>query len=133
MTTGQWIAAVLIHLGTPLAGIGVYVWLCTRMSRDNAPGSLRLGFFILFLHYGGYLLVVLTLLFWRVSGMFLAGSVYLVTVAPVVSWIQAALMAKHRVLSKYHRLAFRLSLIYPMAALALVGCLFWGTALLSGR
>jgi len=34
MSLGETVRAVLVHLLTPVAGLGFYVWLCRKMNKE---------------------------------------------------------------------------------------------------
>jgi hypothetical protein len=115
MKLSEIIIAVFIHLLTPLVGLGCYIWLCRRMKKENVPSPPLLSYFILFFTFGGWLIVALTLLLWKYSGMFLVGSFYLVFIAPVVTAALAIGLRDQRALSIYHRRAYRICMVYSIS------------------
>lgn len=82
--------------------------------------------FIIFATYGGWLIVLLTMLLWYWSGMAVLGLIYLVFIAPVVMTVLAVLLYRQRRLSRYHFASFIASGIYPciLALLALARSLY---------
>lgn len=116
MSSREAIIAVLIHLLTPLAGSGCYVWLCRKMKKESVPAPPFLSYFNLFFSFGGWLMVALTLLLWKPSGMFLAGMFYLLFVAPVVTAAMAFCFRQERILSIYHHRAHQISTVYSVVS-----------------
>jgi hypothetical protein len=107
----------------PLAGVAVYLWLCTRMTWAGVRSPPYLPLFILFFNYGGLMMVLLTVLFWEWSGMASIGFFYLVLVAPITMLGVAIAVYYRRSLSWYHRVAFVLSIIYCCLTALLMA--FW--------
>jgi uncharacterized membrane protein len=91
------------------------------MNRMNTPDPPRMVLAILFLTYGGWLLVILTEAFWFWSGLASVGTLYLIAVAPVVLGVLAAQLYSKRTLSQFHKLAFVASagyVVVPLMAIA---------------
>jgi len=80
-----------------------------RSGIANPPG---LPLFLVFVSYGGWLVVLLTELFWYWSGMASLGVAYLVFIAPVVMLILAYRLSSQRHLSLFHHWAFIASAVY---------------------
>jgi hypothetical protein len=76
--------------------------------------------FIICATWGGLLMVVLTVLFWRWSGMASLGFFYLVLVAPLVMAVLAVVLYRQRRLSTYHLGSFVASGIYPCIVITAV-------------
>lgn len=95
-----------------------------RAAQIERPPMIPL--FIIFATYGGWVIMVLTVLFWYWSGMALLGLIYLIFIAPVVMIVLAALLYRQRRLSRYHFGSFIASGIYPcfLAVLALARTLY---------
>ncbi|HRI16719.1 MAG TPA: hypothetical protein PLX89_27310 [Verrucomicrobiota bacterium] len=120
MPLSKVITAVAIHLVVPLLGVVAFLLLCRRMWRAQIPSPPFISFFVLFGTFGGWLLVLLTALFWEWSGMASIGVFSLVLVAPFVTAAFALALRSQRVLSAYHRSAFAASLGYSGLMLATV-------------
>jgi hypothetical protein len=123
MEVKEIIIALTIHLVIPLLGLIYFISVVRRMDRENVPDQPVAELFIIFSTYGGLLLVVLTALFWKWSGMASLGLFYLLLIAPV---IMGVISYRHRATkgtSKYHRLTYNLGLLYffiaPMILLIL--------------
>jgi len=54
------------------------------MKKDNIQNKPEVELFMIFATYGGLLLVILTELFWKWSGMASLGTFYLILGAPIV-------------------------------------------------
>lgn len=74
--------AILIYLAVPFAGVQSFLWLRNQMRAAQIERPPVVPLFIIFATYGGWLLIVLTFLFWYWSGMALFGLIYLVFIAP---------------------------------------------------
>ncbi len=125
------VKAALIHLAVPAAGLAVYLRLRRRMRESGVQNPPDVALFILFMTYGGWLMIVLTALFWYASGMLLLGLVYLMFVAPVVMIVMAVRLYPQRKVSRYHRGSFLASaayIIFPVGVVVLrfVLVLFYG-------
>jgi TonB family protein len=112
MPVSRIMIALGIHLIVPLLGIGAYVLLNRRMRRALVPSPPVVSYFILFATFGGWLLVVLTALFWVWSSMASLGVGYLIFIAPIVTTILAWRLRQSRSLSAYHHYAFLASIAY---------------------
>jgi hypothetical protein len=106
-------------LVTPAAGIACYIWLCTRMHSRDIPEPPYITYFFLFFVLGGWLMILLTALFWSWSGMASIGAFFLAFVSPFVASFVAFVLADVRSDSGFHRWAFRISLFYAAALFAL--------------
>ena len=114
MTVSELATAVAIHLLVPFFGAIAFLLLCRRMSRANIPSPPYFSWFVLFGTFGGWLLVVLTALFWEWSGMASIGVFALAMVAPVVTTALAWNLRPRRALSRFHRRAFAASAAYSV-------------------
>jgi hypothetical protein len=93
------------------------------MRRAQIPSPPFFSYFVLFATVGGWLLVLLTALFWEWSGMASLGIFYLVLVAPFVTAALAWSLHRRRTVSGFHRSAFVASIGY--SGLMLVAVLGW--------
>ena len=127
------VKAILIHLVVPLAGLQAFVWLRNDMREAQIDRAPVIPLFIIFATYGGWLIIILTLLFWYWSGMALLGLLYLVFIAPIIMIVLAVMLYRQRRLSRYHFGSFIASAIYPciLAVMALAR-IFYMSLKLSG-
>ena len=107
------VRAMLVNLVVPLAGLIIFFWLRDQMREQKIERPPIVPLFIIFATYGGLLMVVLTVLLWRGSGMASLGLAYLVLLAPIVMTILAVTLYRQRRLSQYHFGSFIASGIYP--------------------
>lgn len=112
MSLSKVITAVVIHLLVPLLGVVAFLWLCHRMWRAQIPSPPFFSYFVLFGTFGGWLLVLLTALFWEWSGMASIGVFALVLLAPFVTGALALVLWHRRRSSAYHRGAFAMNSAY---------------------
>jgi hypothetical protein len=106
------IAAIGVNLVIPLLGVIAYGLLCRRMWRMQIASPPFLSYFILFATFGGWLMVLLTALFWEWSGMASLGVFYLVLIAPFLTAFLAWKLNGRRALSGFHQSAFVASISY---------------------
>ena len=123
MALSKVLTAVAIHLLVPFVGAIAFLLLCRRMSRADISSPPYFSWFVLFGTFGGWLLVVLTALFWEWSGMASIGVFGLVLVAPFVTAALALSLRTRRALSRFHQGAFATSAAY--SGLMLVIVLSW--------
>ena len=107
------VRAILVNFVVPLAGLKVFLSLRERMREEQIERPPFIPLFIIFATYGGLLVVVLTVLFWRWSGMASLGLFYLVLVAPIAMTVLAIILYRQRRLSSYHLASFVASGVYP--------------------
>jgi hypothetical protein len=120
----QMISFLGIHVLIPLLGLTVFVLLCRKMQRTiQSPPFV--SYFILFATLGGWLMVSLTALFWRWSGMASLGVAALILVAPFVTAGAAINLRNRRTLSAFHRGAYFASIAYSCLTLPALGWLAW--------
>jgi hypothetical protein len=122
MPVSRDIAAIGVNLLVPLLGLIVFVLLCRWMNRANIQSPPYVQYAFLFLSYGGWLMVLLTSLFWEWSGMASLGVFYLVLAAPFVMAGAALSLRRSYVMSVFHRVAFIASITY--CGLAVVALAF---------
>lgn len=111
---------VFIHLILPIAGIIAYIRLLRKMRREQVSDIPRISLFMIFLIYGGVLIVILTELFWKWSGMSSLGLAFLVFVAPIICSIIAWQHRNHTGISNYHCMLYSMALAYLMAEAFLI-------------
>jgi len=105
------IIAVIIHLIIPIVGLFMFLKLATKMKSEIIHPPI-LEFFIIFATYGGLILVILTSIFWKWSGLASLGTFYLILAAPILLGIISYQQFKKRRISKFHYLAFQISALY---------------------
>jgi small-conductance mechanosensitive channel len=113
-----------IHVLVPLIGMAAFVLLCRKMQRTTQSPPF-LSYFILFAIFGGWLMVCLTALFWRWSGLASIGVAALVLVAPFVTAGVAIRLRSKRTISTFHRGAYFASIAYCCLTFAVLGWLGW--------
>src|ERR1043166_7845048 len=119
MTLSEVIRTVLIHLVTPASGVAAYIWLCVHMHKRDISDPPYLAYFFLFFVLGGWLMIVLTALFWYWSGMASVGGLFLAFISPFIGAVFAVLLYGDRSASAFHRWAFRICVVYTFATVAL--------------
>ena len=92
----------MVNLVVPLAGLLIFFWLRDQMREQKIERPPIVPLFIILATYGCLLMVVLTVLFWRWSGMASLALAYLVLLAPIVMTILAVTLYRQRRLSQYH-------------------------------
>ena len=121
----HWMTGIGVNLLVPLLGVVAFVLLCRRMRRTHVPSPPFFSYFILFATYGGLLMVCLTSLFWRWSGLASLDMFFLVVLAPFLTTGIALGLRNRRTLSTFHRGAFIASIAYSCLALPALGWLVW--------
>lgn len=112
MKTIEIIIALTIHLVIPLVGLIVYIRLVREMKTKDVSAPPIIDLFLIFATYGGLLLVALTTLLWKWSGMASLGSFYLILIAPIVMGIIAFRNHQKKELSVYHKRTYKAGLLY---------------------
>ena len=112
---------IAVNFGVPLLGVIAFALLCRRMRQLQIPSPPIIPYFILFAIFGGWLVVFLTDIFWRWSGMASLGVGSLMFVAPFLTAGIALVLRKRRALSAFHRGAFFVSIAYSCLAGAALG------------
>lgn len=125
MLSSHFIAGIAVNFLVPLLGLMMFLWLCRRMKRKAVQSPPILAFFVLFATCGGWLIVLLTDLFWKWSGMASLGVFYLTLIAPFVTAGFALSLRKRRRLSPYHQTAYIAS-ISSSAVTILVDVIYAG-------
>tara|TARA_R110002033_G_scaffold164425_1_gene201929 strand:+ start:562 stop:951 length:390 start_codon:yes stop_codon:yes gene_type:complete len=112
MTLKEIIIALTIHLFIPLAGFLYFRQLKNRMKNKNIKDAPTAELFIIFATYGGMMLVALTTLFWKWSGLASLGTFYLIIVAPILMGLIAYRNRENKEKSKYHNWTYKSGLLY---------------------
>ena len=108
------VVGLLIHLAVPATGLAIYLYLCGRMRFKEIKNPPYAPLFILFFSFGGWLMVLLTILFWLPSGAMYLGGGYLLLLAPVLMLVLIVSLYEGRTLSKYHLYSYRASIAYEV-------------------
>lgn len=108
----EFVLGVFIPLVLILLGVYTYYILITKMKNQGIKLIPWLSWLILFINYGGLLLVSLTSIFWTWSGMASIGVMYLVIIAPLLMSSIAFEMRIKKNDNVYNRRLFRLALLY---------------------
>ncbi|HEY2248431.1 MAG TPA: hypothetical protein VGH70_13385 [Bradyrhizobium sp.] len=114
-------AGIAVNFGVPLLGVIGFAVLCRRMWQLQIPSPPIFSYFILFASFGGWLVVFLTELVWRWSGMASLGVGFLMFIAPILTAGIAFGMWKDRTSSAFHRGAVFASIAYSGLAWSAVG------------
>src|SRR5262245_53447947 len=92
----EFIAGILIHLGLPLFGVGLFIFICRRIYLAVIPRPPYIPLLLLFGNFGGWTLIILTLKFWYWSGMATIGAFCLIFIAPFVMAVMAVYLFPQR-------------------------------------
>ena len=103
---------MFVHLAIPLIGIAVYVFLVKRMKKEEIPDAPIAQLFWLFGTYGVVLILILTSLIWKWSGMASIGAFATMTIGPIIAGISAFSVYKKRRFTNYHKWTYFLSIGY---------------------
>ena len=124
MTSTEIVMAVAIHLVIPLTGLLIYLRLIRKIKREKVEKPPAIDLFLTFATYAGLLLVTLTTLFWKWSGIASLGSFYLILGSPIVMGIIVYRNYKNKQLSQYHLWMYKTGLLYfiiaPLTLLTLI-------------
>jgi hypothetical protein len=112
MTVKEIIIALTIHLIIPLVGLICFLKLKKQMEIENVQKAPKIELFIIFANYGGLIIVALTALFWKWSGMASLGIFYLIVGAPITMGIIAYKHRNIKAISKYHNWTYISGLSY---------------------
>jgi hypothetical protein len=88
------LTALFIHFLVPMAGVCGYALLCRKLRSQGASDAFLAQLFLIFFCWGGWLMLVMTSLFWRWSALASLGAAFLVFIAPVVMGITGVCLAK---------------------------------------
>jgi hypothetical protein len=127
MTAKEIFIALMIHLIFPLIGLVYFIKLKKQMKDENIEKAPIIELFLIFVTYGGLLLVSLTSLFWKWSGLASLGSLYLIIGSPIVMSIIMSKFKYLRATSKYHNLTYIASLLYFIIAPLIILVLYFIT------
>ncbi len=112
MTAKEIIIALMIHLIIPILGLFYFLRLKNQMKNENIENPPVKELFLIFATYGGLLLVLLTTLLWKWSGLASLGIFYLIFGAPIVMGIISNKYKHSRMISKYHNCVFITGISY---------------------
>ena len=106
------VTALGIHVMVPLIGIYFFIRLIRKIEQSEIPDPPYISMFMIFATYGGFLIVVLTTLFWKWSGMASIGYAYLILIAPFLMGYIAISNFKKKEVSIYHEWAYRAGMFF---------------------
>lgn len=112
LNTSELITAVLIHFVIPILGIVFYFILLHKMKKSNIQNPPTVALFLEFFICGGFLLIVLTSLFWKWSAIASLGAIFIFFIAPFIMLGLAIYYIGKRNDSKYHKITFYLASMY---------------------
>ena len=95
-----------IYFIIPIIGIGLYFILSKTLLDRGATTAFLAEILFLFICYGGWLLVILTGVFWEWSGLASAGTLFLIFISPLAMLGCAIHLFITRKSSRAHLLAF---------------------------
>jgi len=119
MTIKETIIVLIIHLVVPLVGLLYFLQLRKQMKRENIQNPPTIALFVIFVAYGGLLLVLLTGLFWYWSGMASLGLFFLIFVMPILMGIITYRHRHTKFVSKYHWRTYELGLAYFLISICI--------------
>lgn len=102
----DWVVFLLIHVFVPMVGIVLYLRLVRRMKSENVPNSPTIQLFFVFETYGVLVMLILTALFWKWSGMASIGFFGLIVFGPIIMGYTAYDNFRKQNLSYYHRYTY---------------------------
>ncbi len=114
------LSAIMIHLVIPIIGLLYFIKIIIRMNREKIDNPPILALFMLFGTYGGLLLIILTSIFWKLSGLASLMTLYLIVGAPIIMYIIAHTQHSNTAISKYHYWTYKLSISYFLIAMLLL-------------
>ncbi|KQN38301.1 hypothetical protein ASE92_02380 [Pedobacter sp. Leaf41] len=124
MTTKEIIIVLVIYVILPLIGLLYSLMLIRQIKNEEILNAPIPELLMVFVTYGGLLLVVLTTLLWKWSGMASVGSLYLTLVAPIFMGLIAYRHRQTKTISKYHNWTYISGLLYFIIAPLTFGLLF---------
>ena len=110
------IAGLIIYLFLPIIGLIYFFKIKNKMVLEGIKNQPIVEMFLHFVTYGGLLLVVLTSLFLKWSGLASLGTFYLIIGAPIIMGIVISKQSKNKELSKYHFWTYNLGVLYFLIA-----------------
>ena len=116
MTTKEIIILLTIHFLVPLIGLLYFIYLAYKMKYEKIEDLLIFELFVVFVTYGGLLIVTLTTFLWFWSGMASLGTFYLLLFAPILMGFIAYHNKKEKDNSRYHLLLYKSGILYFIIA-----------------
>jgi hypothetical protein len=120
MPLSKIIVGVGINLVVPFLGVVAFILFCQWMWKTRIQSPPFFSYFILFSIFGGWLMILLTGLFWEMSGMVSLAFIYLILIAPFATAVVAWCLRRRRTLSGFHRSAFITSIGYSILIPAII-------------
>jgi FtsH-binding integral membrane protein len=103
---------LLIHVITPIIGLLGFLFLKKKILKESIENPPLIDLFFIFSIYGGILLIILTELFWKWSGMASLGAFFLTIPGFVIMAIIGYRNYKFRHVSIYHKISYLCGLAY---------------------
>jgi hypothetical protein len=113
MSLWELVRAIGVDVVVPLVGIKIFLSVRERMLDEQIERPPVIPLLIVFATYGTLLILILTVLLWRWSGLASLGFFYVVLLAPVAMAVLAVILYRQRRLSRYHFGSFVASAVYP--------------------
>jgi len=102
---------MFIYFIVPLIGLAMYIKVALKM-KDDMDDPPYFSLFFLSYIYGGILILILTSLFWKVSGLIVVLTFFLILGGPIITSIIAIINYPLKEDSKYHKIIFYSSGFY---------------------
>lgn len=112
LNTSELLIALVIHFVLPLLGLIYYIYILKRMKIENIKNPPDIALFLIFLNYGGLLIIILTAYLWYWSLMATIGSLYILLISPIIMLGISIYYLKSIKLSKYHKTTFYSAMLY---------------------
>lgn len=112
--------AILINLSVPVIGAFFYLRLRLQMRKKQVPNPPEIPMMALFFGYCGLLILLLTALFWRMSGLASVEYILLLIPLPLVILGCIGWLYPLRNVSRYHRY----SLIGCVSYIVVMACVW---------
>ncbi len=114
------VMGLFIHLLIPALGLVAYLKVYLDLKKEQVSPFVIKGYFFLFFHYGGVLVVILTHFFWEWSGMASIGTMYLCSIAPIIMGVISFKLRYMFRQLRYHNILFWGGLVYMVLILVTV-------------
>ena len=116
----DWIIFLFVHLVIPIIGIIFYGLLVRRIKQKQITEPPTVQLFWIFGTHGVMIILIMTSLIWKWSGMASLGAFASVSIGPLITGATAISVLKKRRLSIYHKWTFWLSVGYIGLVLSII-------------
>jgi len=103
---------ILIYIVTPIVGFILFIKTLIKLSPIQKTKAFTLKLFLSFSILGGLLLLFLTILFWKWSGMASIGSIFLILFAPIIMGVIGFESYRKLEIDSGEKILFRFSIAY---------------------